>query len=139
MRKISNMENIKEILIKDSEDIILARQLVREMAKELGFGLADQTRITTAVSELGRNIYLYAKKGKITIKDISGSGKTGIEVIAKDSGPGIADIEMAMQDGYTTSNGMGQGLSGSKRLMSEFEIKSKVGIGTTVVVRKWLD
>jgi serine/threonine-protein kinase RsbT len=139
MRKISNMEEIKEIIIKDSEDIILARQVVREMAKELNFGLADQTRITTAVSELGRNIYLYAKKGKITIKAVSKGGKTGIEITAKDNGPGIADIEMAMQDGYTTSNGMGQGLPGSKRLMSEFEIKSKVGIGTTVVVRKWMN
>lgn len=127
------MEKIKEISIKNSEDIILARQSVRELARELGFGLVDQTRITTAVSELARNIYMYAKKGMISIRTVSEIGKMGIEIIAKDNGPGIIDIEMAIQGG-----GGGQGLPGTKRLMSEFEIKSKVGIGTTVVVKKWL-
>ena len=132
------MEKIKEISIKNSEDIILARQSVRELARELGFGLVDQTRITTAVSELARNIYMYAKKGMISIRTVSEIGKMGIEIIAKDNGPGIIDIEMAIQGGSTTNNGGGQGLPGTKRLMSEFEIKSKVGIGTTVVVKKWL-
>ncbi|MDO9586157.1 MAG: anti-sigma regulatory factor, partial [Syntrophales bacterium] len=125
------MEKIKEVSIKGSEDIILARQVAREMAKELGFGLADQTRITTAVSELSRNIYTYAGTGRVVVKALSESAKKGIEIIAEDKGPGIPDIEMAMQDGYTTNKGLGQGLPGTKRLMDEFGIKSEVGIGTT--------
>lgn len=132
------MEEIKEVGINNSEDIILARQIAREMAKELGFGLADQTRITTAVSELSRNIYTYAGTGRVVVKALSESSKKGIEIIAEDRGPGIPDIELAMQDGYTTSKGLGQGLPGTKRLMDEFEIKSEAGIGTTVTIRKWL-
>jgi serine/threonine-protein kinase RsbT len=132
------MEKIKEIGIKGSEDVVLARQIAREMAKELGFGLADQTRITTAVSELSRNIYLYAGTGRVIIRALSESAKKGIEVVAEDKGPGIPDIEMAMQDGYTTSRGLGQGLPGTKRLMDEFGIKSEKGKGTAVTIRKWL-
>jgi len=132
------MEKVKEMLINKDEDIILARQYARDRARELGFGLADQTRITTAVSELARNIYLYAKTGRVLIKALSDNAKKGIEIIAEDQGPGIPDIEMAMQDGYSMNNGLGQGLPGAKRLMDEFEIKSEVGKGTTVVIRKWL-
>lgn len=133
------MEEIKEIGIKGSEDIILARQIAREMAKELGFGLADQTRITTAVSELSRNIYQYAGAGRVVIRALSESAKKGMEVVAEDKGPGIPDIEMAMQDGYSTRKGsLGQGLPGTKRLMDGFEIKSEKGKGTTVTIRKWL-
>lgn len=132
------MEEIKEVGIKGSEDVVLARQIAREMAKELGFGLADQTRITTAVSELSRNIYLYAGTGRVVVKALSESAKKGIQIIAEDKGPGIPDIEMAMQDGYSTSKGLGQGLPGTRRLMDEFEIKSEVGKGTTVTIRKWL-
>lgn len=132
------MEKIKEVGIKGSEDIILARQIAREMAKELGFGLADQTRITTAVSELSRNIYQYAGTGRVVVKALSESAKKGIEIIAEDKGPGIPDIELAMQDGYSTRKGLGQGLPGTKRLMDEFEIKSEVGKGAAVTIRKWL-
>ena len=132
------MEKIKEILINESEDIILARQYAREMAIRLGFGLADQARITAAVSELSRNIYLYARTGKVLIKDLSDGDKKGIEIIAEDKGSGIPDIGLSMQDGYSTSRGLGQGLPGTKRLMDEFEIKSEVLKGTTVIVRKWL-
>ncbi|RJQ29297.1 MAG: anti-sigma regulatory factor [Peptococcaceae bacterium] len=132
------MKKIKETGIKSSEDVILARQIAREMAKELGFGLADQTRITTAVSELSRNIYLYAGTGRMVIKALSGNAGKGIEIVAEDNGPGIPDIEMVMQDGYSTGRGLGQGLPGTKRLMDEFEIRSKVGVGTIVTIRKWL-
>jgi len=133
------MEKIKEAnMNSNSEDVVAARQLARKMAEELGFGLADQTRITAAVSELSRNIYLYAGKGRVVIKAISQSTKKGIEVVAEDKGPGIPDIDLAMQDGYSTSNSLGQGLPGTKRLMDEFEIKSQVGAGTTVTIRKWL-
>ena len=132
------MEQIKEVSIKGSEDVVLARQAAREMAKELGFGLADQTRITTAVSELSRNIYLYAGTGRVVIKKVSESAKKGMEIRAEDKGPGIPDVELAMQDGYSTNKSLGQGLPGTKRLMDEFEIKSEVGVGTTVTIRKWL-
>lgn len=132
------MEKIKEVSINNSEDIILARQIAREMAKELGFGLADQTRITTAVSELSRNIYTFAGTGRVVVKALSESAKKGMEIIAEDRGPGIPDIEMAMQDGYSTNKGLGQGLPGTKRLMDEFEIKSEAGKGATVTIRKWL-
>ncbi|NQT69468.1 MAG: anti-sigma regulatory factor [Desulfobacteraceae bacterium] len=133
------MEKIKEVGINKSEDVIMARQVAREMAKELDFGLADQTRITAAVSELSRNIYHYAGTGRVVVKVLSESAKKGMEIIAEDKGPGIPDIEMAMQDGYSTGKGpLGQGLPGSKRLMDEFEIKSEVGVGTTVTIRKWL-
>lgn len=132
------MEKIEEVIINNSEDVILSRQLAREMARELGFGLADQTRITTAVSELSRNIYLYAGTGRVIIKAVSESAKKGIEIVADDKGPGIPNIELAMQDGYSTSKALGQGLPGTKRLMDEFEIKSEAGVGTTVTIRKWL-
>ncbi|MDI6777292.1 MAG: anti-sigma regulatory factor [Syntrophales bacterium] len=132
------MEEIKEVSIKSSEDIILARQAAREMAKRLGFGLADQTRITTAVSELSRNIYLFAGTGRLVIKALSQSNRKGMEIVAEDRGPGIPDIELAMQDGYSTNKSLGQGLPGTKRLMDEFEIKSEVGKGTAVTIRRWL-
>ena len=132
------MEKIEEVSINNSEDIILARQIAREMAKELGFGLADQTRITTAVSELSRNIYTFAGTGRVVVKALSESAKKGMEIIAEDRGPGIPDIELAMQDGYSTNKGLGQGLPGTKRLMDEFEIKSEAGKGATVTIRKWL-
>ena len=132
------MEKIEEVSINNSEDIILARQIAREMAKELGFGLADQTRTTTAVSELSRNIYTFAGTGRVVVKALSESAKKGMEIIAEDRGPGIPDIEMAMQDGYSTNKGLGQGLPGTKRLMDEFEIKSEAGKGATVTIRKWL-
>ena len=93
---------------------------------------------TTAVSELSRNIYLYAGTGRVVVRAMSGGVRKGMEVVAEDRGTGIPDIEMAMQDGYSTSRGLGQGLPGTKRLMDEFEIKSGAGTGTTVTIRKWL-
>lgn len=132
------MEKIEEVIINNSEDVILSRQLARKIAGEFGFGLADQTRIATAVSELSRNICLYAGTGRVIIKTVSESAKKGIEIVAGDKGPGICDIELAMQDGYSTCKALGQGLPGTKRLMDEFEIKSEVGVGTTVTIRKWL-
>lgn len=132
------MEKIEEVIINNSKDVILSRQLARKIAGEFGFGLADQTRIATAVSELSRNICLYAGTGRVIIKTVSESAKKGIEIVAGDKGPGIPDIGLAMQDGYSTCKALGQGLPGTKRLMDEFEIKSEVGVGTTVTIRKWL-
>lgn len=120
-------------------DIVGARQLGREMAKELGFSTVDQARIATAISELARNIYLYAKEGKICYEIIrTAENKAGLCLVAEDEGPGISDIGQAMQDGYTTSGGLGAGLPGVKRLMDEFELKSETGKGTKIKTIKWV-
>lgn len=119
-------------------DIVAARQLGRNLAKELGFGTVDQARITTAISELARNIYLYAGQGQICIEKLFDNGKAGLKLIAMDSGPGIKDIRQVMQDGFSTSGGLGAGLPGVKRLMDEFDIKTSIGDGTEIQAVKWL-
>lgn len=131
------MSEEKSILIKDEYDIVSARSVGKQMTVELGLGIVDQSRIATAVSELARNIVLYAGGGVITFQRLSDGGRSGLEIRATDSGPGIADIELAMQDGYTSGNGLGVGLPGTKRLMDEFEIESEMGKGTRVTIRKW--
>ncbi|RHW30558.1 anti-sigma regulatory factor [Neobacillus notoginsengisoli] len=119
-------------------DIVAARQLGRNVAKELGFGTVDQARITTAISELARNIYLYAGQGQICIEKIYEGSKAGLKVIAVDSGPGISDIRQVMEDGYSTSGGLGAGLPGVKRLMDQFDIISSLEKGTDIRAVKWL-
>lgn len=119
-------------------DIVEARQLGRNEAKKIGFGAVDQARITTAISELARNIYLYADSGNIIITAIEIDGIKGIKVVAKDEGPGINDIRLVMQDGYSTSQGLGAGLPGVRRLMDEFEIHTVLDEGTIVSIIKWL-
>ncbi|WP_245729778.1 anti-sigma regulatory factor [Salisediminibacterium halotolerans] len=104
----------------------------------MGFGSVDQARITTAISELARNIYLYANQGRIQIEEVRGSGKNGIRIIASDEGPGIKDIRNVMEDGFTTSGGLGAGLPGVKRLMDEFNIDSELENGTVITAIKWL-
>ncbi|AOM84133.1 anti-sigma regulatory factor [Salisediminibacterium beveridgei] len=118
--------------------IVAARQAGRTMAREIGFGSVDQARITTAISELARNIYLYAETGKISILEAQGPNKKGIRIVAIDQGPGIPDLRRVMEDGFTTSGGLGAGLPGVKRLMDEFDINSQVGEGTTITAIKWL-
>ena len=124
--------------IKEENDIAKARFAVRTTVKELGFSMTDITRIVTAASELARNIFHYAGKGAIQWRSIHKENITGIELIFSDKGPGIEDIEQALEPGYSTSNGMGQGLPGVSRLMDEMNIDSKLGKGTTVTVKKWL-
>jgi len=119
-------------------DIVAARQLGRDEAKTIGFGSVDQARITTAISELARNIYLYAGKGKIEIVRLYENGQYGMCVIASDEGPGIEDHRKVMTDGYTTSGGLGAGMPGVKRLMDDFDLVSNVGVGTTITAKKWL-
>ncbi|GIO24315.1 anti-sigma regulatory factor [Oceanobacillus sp. J11TS1] len=119
-------------------DIVGARQLGREMAKEIGFGTVDQARIATAISELARNIYLYADHGQICFEYINTKSKKGILMTAVDVGPGIKDVSRVMQDGYTTSGGLGAGLPGVKRLMDDFDIESTVGEGTKIKAIKWV-
>ena len=127
----------KEMPIRSEGDIVTTRRTVREVAQRLGFGITDVTRIVTATSELARNIVLYAGAGVIRWRELGKSSRVGVELTLEDNGPGITDIEQAMQEGYTTSGGLGLGLPGTKRLMDEFEIASEVGRGTRVTVRKW--
>lgn len=119
-------------------DIVIARQLGRNEAKIIGFGTVEQARITTAVSELARNIYLYARAGEIIIERIVESGKYGIRITATDKGPGIDNVCKVMEDGYSTSGGLGAGLPGVKRLMDGMEIQTIVGKGTEIKVEKWI-
>lgn len=131
--------NDGEMTIGNENDIVMARKTVREVASGLGFGVTDVTRIVTAASELTRNIYLYAGSGVMRWRIINDSHPLrGVELIFEDHGPGIADIEQAMQPGYTSGKGLGMGLPGSKRLMDELDIHSAPGEGTTVKIRKWL-
>ena len=132
------MEDQSFVVIYTEWDIVAARQLGRDEAKKLGFGTVDQARITTAISELARNIYLYAKTGRVEIEQVQKNDKLGIRVIASDEGPGIEDLSKVMSDGYTTSGGMGAGMPGVKRLMDEFYIESEIGIGTTITAIKWV-
>jgi serine/threonine-protein kinase RsbT len=122
--------------IKQGGDIITARQQGRALATRLGFSSADQTLIATAISEMARNILVYAKTGEIILRPQQ-DGRAGIVIIARDEGPGIADINRALQDGYSTSGSLGMGLPGTKRIMDEFSIVSEVGRGTTVTMKKW--
>jgi serine/threonine-protein kinase RsbT len=122
------------------EGIVAARQLARQAAKDLGFGLVDQSRIATAVSELARNVVRYAtgSRGEVLIRALPPSEKgIGIEMIVRGEGPGMANVEQALRDGFTTGNGLGMGLPGTKRLMDEMTIDSTPGRGTTVTIRKW--
>ncbi|MBF0709472.1 MULTISPECIES: anti-sigma regulatory factor [Bacillales] len=124
--------------VRNEWDIVKARQSGRNIAKELGFGTVDQARITTAISELARNIYLYAGSGEVAIERVENGGKLGLKIEASDSGPGIKDIRKVMEDGFTTSGGLGAGLPGVKRLMDEFTIDSKENEGTVITSIKWL-
>jgi serine/threonine-protein kinase RsbT len=123
--------------IRADGDIVTARQQGRALAQRIGFVGSDLTVIATAISELGRNILQYAGSGEIILRPTHASSRCGLLIVARDEGPGIADIALAMQDGYTTSNGLGLGLPGTRRLMDEFDIDSAAGRGTTVTVKKW--
>lgn len=127
------------IPILTEQDIVTARQMGRKLAKDLGYGMIFQSRIATAISELARNIYLYADSGSVKINIIENEGKVGLAIVAEDQGGGIRDIKKAMEDGYSTSGGLGAGLPGVKRLMDEFTIESSTGKGTRVEIVKWRD
>ncbi|MBN2379333.1 anti-sigma regulatory factor [candidate division WOR-3 bacterium] len=123
--------------IKEESDIVRARAAAKEVAAVVGFGLVDQTRISTAVSELARNIFMYAGEGEVRIEEIN-VPQRGIRVYFLDQGPGIQDVDLALMDGWSTSNSMGKGLPGVKRLMDRLEIQTELGSGTTVVIEKWV-
>lgn len=119
-------------------DVVTARQEGRALAVHLGFSRAEATLIATAISEVARNILVYARSGEILLGMAQREGRPGIVVVARDRGPGIADIARAMQDGYSTGKGLGLGLPGARRMMEEFEIQSSPGQGTTITMRSWV-
>lgn len=131
------MDGSVRVPIHIDADIVIARQQGRALATKLGFSGSDLTIIATAISEVARNILEYAGNGEIKVSLVQQGSKVGIAVIAKDEGPGIRDIAQAMQDGFSTGRGLGLGLPGTRRLMDEFDIVSKVGKGTTVTLKKW--
>jgi serine/threonine-protein kinase RsbT len=124
------------VTVSTDADVVAAREKGRELSAQLGFSSIDLTLIVTAISELARNILLYADKGEILLR-VDNDGRPGIVVVARDEGPGIPDVDLAMRDSYSTGNGLGLGLPGARRLMDEFVIESEVSKGTTVVMKKW--
>ncbi len=131
-------EATRSVVIESESDIVTARKAVRDVAEALGFGITDVTRIVTAASELARNVFIYAGSGIMQWRRLSTNGAVGIELKFEDNGPGITNIEQAMEGGYSTSGGLGLGLPGAKRLVDEMEINSQIGKGTIVTIRKWL-
>jgi serine/threonine-protein kinase RsbT len=123
--------------VRTEQDIVLARQVVRRLALEAGFGLVDQTKIVTAASELARNTVVYGGGGELICEILLEGIRRGVRLTFKDQGPGIADLSLAMKDGWTSGTGMGLGLSGAKRLVNEFDIDSAAGRGTRVTVTRW--
>ena len=117
-------------------DIVTVRRRVREIAVGLGFSLVDQTKMVTAASELARNTMIYGGGGSMRAEALNGP-RTGLRLIFEDQGPGIPDVDLALRDGFTTGSGLGLGLGGSKRLVSEFQVSSRVGEGTTVTITRW--
>ena len=125
------------IAISSDVDIVKARQAGRRVAENVGFVFTELALVATAISELARNIVRYARSGEIAIRPITNSARRGIQIVAQDHGPGIRDVEQALQIGFSTAGGLGLGLPGVRRLMDEFEIASTPGQGTKVMVKKW--
>ncbi|OZI08039.1 anti-sigma regulatory factor [Siphonobacter sp. BAB-5385] len=129
--------NRDRLLIHKDQDVVILRNRVKEYATKIGMGLVNQTKLITGTSELVRNMLRYAQGGEVLIEVVSRGRENGIRLTFSDRGPGIADLDKAMQDGFSTGRSLGLGLPGTKRLMSEFSIKSAPGEGTTVTVIKW--
>ena len=123
--------------LREEADIVLARQQVRKWAAELTFGIVDQTKVVTAASELARNTVIYGGGGMMRMEALNEGLRKGLRLTFEDQGPGIPDVEQALQDGYTTGAGLGLGLGGARRLVNEFEISSRVGEGTRVTITRW--
>jgi serine/threonine-protein kinase RsbT len=126
-----------ELPLRNEHDIVLSRQAVRKMTQELGFSLVDQTKMVTAASELARNAVIYGGSGTLKWTILSQGAKRGLRLSFEDQGPGIADLDLAMTDGWSSGSGLGLGLTGTRRLVNEFEIQSAAGKGTRVVITRW--
>jgi serine/threonine-protein kinase RsbT len=129
--------NPETMPVTSSEDVVRVRQKVREWAIALGFSLVDQTKLVTAASELARNTLNYGGGGLVYLETLENGHRPGLRLTFEDKGPGIADIELALKDGYTSGSGLGLGLGGAKRLSNEFEIISQPGEGTTIRITRW--
>jgi serine/threonine-protein kinase RsbT len=132
-----DIELLQVCPLRTEEDLVNARQAIKLHAVDLGFSTMNQTKIITAASELGRNVLEHGKGGDVHVERLRSLEKVGLRMTFKDSGPGIENLELALTDGYTSKKGLGLGLTGSKRLMDEFELTSSQGQGTTVSVTKW--
>ena len=125
------------VAIRTDADVVTARQEARAMGSELGFSSTDLTLLATAISEVARNVTTFAGEGEVELRVVHERGRDGIEVVCTDDGPGIDNVELAMQDGYTTGNGLGLGLPGTRRLVDEFELETASGTGTRIRLVKW--
>jgi serine/threonine-protein kinase RsbT len=126
----------ENVAVLSEADIVAVRRRVRETASKLGFSLVDQTKVVTAASELARNTLIHGKGGEMQLITLNGP-RVGLQLRFEDRGPGIADVQLALRDGFTTGSGLGLGLGGAKRLVNDFEISSRPGEGTTVTVTRW--
>jgi serine/threonine-protein kinase RsbT len=134
---VTDLEIVVCVQVTSDNDLVTARRKGRVMAEQLGFSSSEATLVATTISELARNIVTYAGNGEIFLSLVNDADRQGIAIIARDKGPGIADIRLAIQEGYSTSGGLGLGLPGVRRIMDEFEIVSEPGSGTTITVTKW--
>ena len=123
--------------VRANDAVVLVRQAVREFAVEVRLSLVDQTKLVTAASELARNMVVYGGGGEVILEQLDVDGRAGVRVTFEDHGPGIADIDQAMRDGFTSGGGLGLGLGGSKRLVQDFDLRSEAGKGTTIVIARW--
>ena len=128
---------IETLPIRDEQHVVLVRQAVRRAAQEIGLSLVDQTKLVTAASELARNALVHGGGGEMELAKISQNGRPGVQLVFRDTGPGIPDMSLAMKDGWTSGGGLGMGLSGSRRLVNHFEIETAVGVGTSVTIARW--
>jgi serine/threonine-protein kinase RsbT len=127
----------ERITVSSDQDVVRVRQLVRSASVAAKLSLVDQTKLVTAASELARNTLVYGGGGTVEVDSVHNGRRAGIRIVFADQGPGIADLDLALTDGYTTGGGMGLGLSGARRLVDEFDIDTKVGEGTSITVTKW--
>lgn len=125
--------------VRCEEDLLTVRHAVRAATVQAGFGIVDQTRVVTAASELARNAYVHGGGGTLEVRPLAPGGRRGLRLTVRDEGPGIPDVETALQDGFTTGSGLGHGLGGARRLMHDFQVRTAPGRGTTVVVTRWND
>jgi serine/threonine-protein kinase RsbT len=132
-----NVEKHEALPIASDDDIVRVRQRVRDWSVQLGFSLVDQTKLVTAASELARNTLVYGLGGTLLMESVLNESRRGLRLTFEDHGPGIADVDLALKDGFTTGTGLGLGLSGARRLSHDFQLTSKVGEGTRVVIGRW--
>jgi serine/threonine-protein kinase RsbT len=132
-----NVTKSDDLPLRTEHEIVLGRQMVRKLSQELAFSLVDQTKMVTAASELARNALVHGGGGSLHWECLADGTKKGLRLTFTDQGPGIANLELAMTDGWTSGSGMGMGLSGAKRLVNEFEIESQIGKGTRVTITRW--